>query len=112
MLIIAKTQDIIGQTVKTQGYIKMSLIKICSRYCQYSYQWNGEKKTTCMIGLILFLTFYFFVMFLGVISVALKGESKNRIEVIGEGVVDAAGLAEILRKKVGYADLVSVQEVK
>ena len=43
---------------------------------------------------------------------ALKGESKNRIEVIGEGIVDAAGLAETLRKKVGFADLVSVEEVK
>ncbi|PON43279.1 hypothetical protein PanWU01x14_274770 [Parasponia andersonii] len=48
----------------------------------------------------------------GVISVALKGESKNQIEVIGEGIVDAAGLAEALRKKVGYADLVSVEEVR
>ena len=60
----------------------------------------------------LFLSFYFSVLFLGVTSVALKGESKNRIEVIGEGVVDAAGLTETLRKKVGYADIVSVQEVK
>ena len=51
-------------------------------------------------------------MSLGVISVAFKGEKKNQIEVIGEGVVDAAGLAETLRKKVGYANLVSVQEVK
>ncbi|PON94099.1 hypothetical protein TorRG33x02_101380 [Trema orientale] len=48
----------------------------------------------------------------GVISVALKGESKNQIEVIGEGIVDAAGLAEALRKKVGYADLVSVEEIR
>ncbi|GMN62120.1 hypothetical protein TIFTF001_031201 [Ficus carica] len=48
----------------------------------------------------------------GVISVALKGETKNRIEVIGEGIVDAAGLAETLRKKVGFADLMSVEEVK
>ena len=49
---------------------------------------------------------------LGVISVAIKGEKKNRIEVIGEGIVDAAGLAETLRKKVGFADLVSVEEVE
>ncbi|GMN62119.1 hypothetical protein TIFTF001_031205 [Ficus carica] len=48
----------------------------------------------------------------GIISVGLKGESKNRIEAIGEGIVDAAGLAEALRKKVGFADLVSVEEVK
>ena len=50
-----------------------------------------------MIGLFLFLSLCFFVMLLGVISVALKGESKNQIEVIGEGIVEAAGLAEILR---------------
>ena len=43
---------------------------------------------------------------------AIKGEKKNRIEVIGEGIVDAAGLAETLRKKVGFADLVSVEEVE
>ena len=43
---------------------------------------------------------------------ALKSESKNRIEVIGEGIVDAVGLAKALRKKVGFADLVSVEEVK
>ncbi|KAF4371262.1 hypothetical protein G4B88_016171 [Cannabis sativa] len=48
----------------------------------------------------------------GVTSVAFKGESKNQIEVIGEGIVDAAGLAEMLRKKVGYANLVSVEEVR
>ncbi|XP_024021948.1 heavy metal-associated isoprenylated plant protein 47 [Morus notabilis] len=48
----------------------------------------------------------------GVTSVAIKGERKNRIEVIGEGFVDAAGLAETLRKKVGFADLVSVEDVK
>ncbi|XP_062080568.1 heavy metal-associated isoprenylated plant protein 47-like [Humulus lupulus] len=48
----------------------------------------------------------------GVTSVAFKGESKNQLEVIGEGIVDAAGLAETLRKKVGYADLVSVEEVR
>ncbi|XP_062079129.1 heavy metal-associated isoprenylated plant protein 47-like [Humulus lupulus] len=48
----------------------------------------------------------------GVISVALKGESKNQIEVIGEGVVDAVGLAQTLRKKVGYANIVTVEQLK
>lgn len=56
--------------------------------------------------------FIFLCYILGVISVALNGESKNRVEVIGEGIVDAAGLEETLRKKVGCADLVSVEEVK
>lgn len=51
-------------------------------------------------------------MFLGVISAGFTDENKSRIEVIGEGFVDAVGLTEALRKKVGFADLVSVEEVK
>ncbi|GMN62118.1 hypothetical protein TIFTF001_031203 [Ficus carica] len=47
----------------------------------------------------------------GVFSVALKGKIKNQIEVIGDGIVDAAGLAETLRRKVGFAYLVSVEEL-
>ncbi|KAF4349520.1 hypothetical protein CsatB_013224 [Cannabis sativa] len=47
----------------------------------------------------------------GVISVALKGESKNQIEVIGEGI-DAVGLAKTLRKKVGYASILTVEQLK
>ena len=43
---------------------------------------------------------------------ALKGEYKNRIEVIGDGIIDAACLTETLRKEVGYADILSVEEVK
>lgn len=47
----------------------------------------------------------------GVISVAFKGAKRDQIEIIGDEV-DAAGLAELLRKKLGYADLVSVEEIK
>ncbi|KAL5548565.1 hypothetical protein UlMin_003796 [Ulmus minor] len=48
----------------------------------------------------------------GIISWALKGEKRNQIEIIGEGIVDSAGLAEKLTKRVGKAELVSVVEVK
>lgn len=60
----------------------------------------------------LFLSSCFFVMFLGFISVAFKGDPKNQIEVIGRGIVDAAGLTGALRKKLGHANLLSVEEVK
>ncbi|KAK9938738.1 hypothetical protein M0R45_015460 [Rubus argutus] len=46
----------------------------------------------------------------GVISVAFKGAKRDQIEIIGDEV-DAAGLAKLLRKKLGYADLVSVEEI-
>ncbi|KAK0590007.1 hypothetical protein LWI29_021432 [Acer saccharum] len=44
-------------------------------------------------------------------SVAWKGDDKNQIEVIGDGL-DPAVLTLLLRKKLGYADLVSVEEKK
>ncbi|KAA8534597.1 hypothetical protein F0562_032144 [Nyssa sinensis] len=47
----------------------------------------------------------------GVTSVAIEGEDKDRVVVIGDGV-DSASLANSLRKKVGYADIISVEEVK
>ena len=47
----------------------------------------------------------------GVISVAIEGEEKDRIVVVGEGV-DSATLTHCLRKKVGHANLVSIEEVK
>ena len=46
----------------------------------------------------------------GVISVAFKGPRRDQIEIIGDEV-DAARLAKLLRKKLGYADLVSVEEI-
>lgn len=72
---------------------------------QIPYWWRQSHLKHCLFTILLFII-------IGVISVALKGEKKNRIEVIGEGIVDAAGLAETLRKKVGFADLVSVEEIK
>ncbi|XP_034679281.1 heavy metal-associated isoprenylated plant protein 47-like [Vitis riparia] len=47
----------------------------------------------------------------GVISVAIEGAEKDRVVVIGDGV-DSASLTCCLRKKLGYATLVSVEEVK
>ncbi|GKV41202.1 hypothetical protein SLEP1_g48768 [Rubroshorea leprosula] len=46
----------------------------------------------------------------GVESAALKGNDKNQIEVTGDGV-DAAQLTMLLRKKMGFAELVSVAAV-
>ncbi|KAK1405696.1 putative Heavy metal transport/detoxification superfamily protein [Heracleum sosnowskyi] len=47
----------------------------------------------------------------GVQSVALSGDSKDQIEVTGEGI-DTVELAKLLRKKIGSADLLSVGPAK
>lgn len=47
----------------------------------------------------------------GVNSVSLEGESKDRVVVIGDGV-DAANLTSCMRKKVGHTELVTVAEAK
>ncbi|KAL5735784.1 hypothetical protein ACOSP7_030240 [Xanthoceras sorbifolium] len=47
----------------------------------------------------------------GVISVAFEGEDKSKVVMTGDGT-DAAIVAGRLRKKLGYADLLSVEEVK
>ena len=44
-------------------------------------------------------------------SACLKGQDNDQIEVKGEGI-DTAELAMLLRKKVGYASIVSVAEDK
>ncbi|KAG5545861.1 hypothetical protein RHGRI_018127 [Rhododendron griersonianum] len=46
----------------------------------------------------------------GVASAALAGEDKNQIEVTGDGI-DVAALTMLLRKNVGFAELVSVAPV-
>ncbi|KAL3508939.1 hypothetical protein ACH5RR_028340 [Cinchona calisaya] len=46
----------------------------------------------------------------GVESTALQGQEKNQIEVVGEGI-DAVLLTTLLRKNVGYAEIVSVSPV-
>ncbi|KAM5585322.1 heavy metal-associated isoprenylated plant protein 47-like [Rosa sericea] len=46
----------------------------------------------------------------GVKSVAFKGERSDQIEISGDDV-DAAGLTGLLRKKLGYANLLSLEEI-
>ncbi|XP_047051500.1 heavy metal-associated isoprenylated plant protein 47-like [Lolium rigidum] len=47
----------------------------------------------------------------GVDSVALAGDDKDQVVVVGDGV-DSVKLTNLLRKKVGHAQLVQVGEVK
>lgn len=47
----------------------------------------------------------------GVESVAIKGDDKDKIEVIGEEI-DSVKLAKLLRKNVGHADLISIGPAK
>ncbi|XP_074586195.1 heavy metal-associated isoprenylated plant protein 47-like [Curcuma longa] len=47
----------------------------------------------------------------GVASVGVQGEKKDELVLVGDGV-DAANLTRCLRKRVGHADLVRVEEVK
>jgi hypothetical protein len=47
----------------------------------------------------------------GVDSVALAGDSKDQVVVVGDGI-DSVKLTTALRKKVGHAQLVTVGEVK
>ena len=42
---------------------------------------------------------------------AWEGEEKNKMVMIGDGT-DAATVTRRLRKKLGYADLVSVEEME
>lgn len=51
------------------------------------------------------------MLHIGVMSVSLQGQDKDQVVVIGERV-DAACLTNTLRKKVGYARLETVEEVK
>ncbi|XP_048324069.1 heavy metal-associated isoprenylated plant protein 47 [Ziziphus jujuba] len=48
----------------------------------------------------------------GITKFGFEPENRNRMVIIGDGIIDAAGLALSLRKKLGYADLVSVEEVE
>ncbi|GLT51112.1 hypothetical protein SLA2020_245470 [Shorea laevis] len=60
---------------------------------------NGHKSRSRAMKIVVGLP--------GVESAALKGDDKTQIEVKGDGV-DAAQLTMLLRKKVGFAELVSV----
>ena len=54
--------------------------------------------------------YIFFCDSVGVESAGLGGQDKSQIEVVGDGV-DAVELVNLLRKKVGYAELASVTAV-
>ncbi|XVF76971.1 hypothetical protein PTKIN_Ptkin14bG0002800 [Pterospermum kingtungense] len=47
----------------------------------------------------------------GVSSVAIGGKDKDQVVVTGEGI-DSANLTCVLRKKLGYANIISVGEAK
>ncbi|KAL6652581.1 hypothetical protein ACP70R_011506 [Stipagrostis hirtigluma subsp. patula] len=47
----------------------------------------------------------------GVISMVITGDSKDRLEVVGDGV-DSVCLVRCLRKKLGHADILQLEEVK
>ncbi|KAK3142340.1 hypothetical protein QOZ80_4BG0345290 [Eleusine coracana subsp. coracana] len=47
----------------------------------------------------------------GVSSMGVIGDGKDRLEVVGDGI-DTVCLVKCLRKKVGHADILQVEEVK
>jgi hypothetical protein len=47
----------------------------------------------------------------GVISVAITGDARDKLEVVGDGV-DPVCLVSCLRRKVGHAEILQVEEVK
>ncbi|PUZ47564.1 hypothetical protein GQ55_7G176000 [Panicum hallii var. hallii] len=47
----------------------------------------------------------------GVISMGIAGDSRDKLEVVGDGV-DAACLVSCLRRKLGHAEILQVEEVK
>ncbi|CAN6235301.1 unnamed protein product [Urochloa humidicola] len=47
----------------------------------------------------------------GVISMAITGDARDKLEVVGDGF-DPVCLVSCLRKKVGHAEILQVEEVK
>nr|CAB3484805.1 unnamed protein product [Digitaria exilis] len=47
----------------------------------------------------------------GVSSMGVTGDGKDQLEVVGDGI-DSVCLVQCLRKKIGHADIVKVEEVK
>ncbi|KAG2566810.1 hypothetical protein PVAP13_7NG241817 [Panicum virgatum] len=47
----------------------------------------------------------------GVISMEIAGDYRDKLEVVGDGV-DAACLVSCLRRKLGHAEILQVEEVK
>lgn len=68
-------------------------------------------KLTQLLSILIFFFSRFIMLYIGVISVSIEGTDRDQVVVIGEGV-DAACLTRTLRKKVCYARLDTVEEVK
>ncbi|KAL3715408.1 hypothetical protein ACJRO7_007183 [Eucalyptus globulus] len=83
--------------MKRKLVIKVSMNGHASRFCCFGPQ-NPRSKALKVAG-----------GFQGVQSVALTGD-QDRIEVTGD--LDAVNLTTLLRKKVGFAEIVSVSEDK
>ncbi|XWS64897.1 hypothetical protein CRYUN_Cryun05aG0043700 [Craigia yunnanensis] len=64
---------------------------------------NGQKSRSKALKIAVGLS--------GVESASLKGDDKSQIEVTGDGV-DPVQLTSLIRKSVGYAELVSVSAVE
>ncbi|CAK7349166.1 unnamed protein product [Dovyalis caffra] len=63
---------------------------------------NGQKSRSKALKIV--------VGFSGVESAGIGGQDKSQIEVVGDGI-DVAKLTILLKKKMGYADIVSVAAV-
>ncbi|KAF7847429.1 hypothetical protein BT93_L2975 [Corymbia citriodora subsp. variegata] len=83
--------------------MKKAVIKVCmnddtSRFCCFNLRSSCSKALRVASG------------FQGVQSVKFLGDDKDRIEVIGG--LDPVGLTTLLRKKVGFAQILTVSEAE
>ncbi|KAJ8748147.1 hypothetical protein K2173_000555 [Erythroxylum novogranatense] len=84
-------------------FFKTILFFICQQKLVINVTFNGNKSRSKAMKIA--------VGFAAVESVAIGGEGKNKIEVVGDGV-DAVKLTSLLRKRVGYAVLETVAPVE
>lgn len=68
-------------------------------------------ETLVLLNMFRLIHWLMTCVYVGVESVAIKGDDKDKIEVIGNEI-DTVQLAKALRKKVGVADLISVGPAK
>ena len=76
-----------------------------------NHEREGERERLAFKKLYMEKVLTMFINFTGVNSVAIEGSDRDQLVVIGEGV-DSANLTCSLRKKLCYAALWSVEEVK
>ncbi|XP_030470668.1 disease resistance protein Pik-1-like [Syzygium oleosum] len=82
--------------------MKKVVIKVCMNDDTARFYCFGPRSSRCKAMRVA-------TGFAGVQSVALVGDDKDRIEVVGERV-DAVKLTTLLRKNVGFAEIVTVGE--